>query len=201
MFGELIEDNEAFIFGFDNVIYPEKDYLLQVYYLFSEFIEYAAQVEAKQILAFMQVEFIQNGAQHMFQKTASQFNIPTKYLENFDKLHENARLPLKLLMYKQVLALMQEIVVGRKQMFVLMEGNALQQINKLKQVEWNGLEQYLKIYFVEESVGQTVESATLALIAQNKLSPDSTMLMGNDLTLKNRMANLGLKYYSVLKLL
>ena len=31
---------KAFVFELDNVIYPERDYLLQVYYLFSNFIEF-----------------------------------------------------------------------------------------------------------------------------------------------------------------
>ena len=31
---------KAFIFELDNVLYPEKDYLLQVYYLFASFLEY-----------------------------------------------------------------------------------------------------------------------------------------------------------------
>ncbi|RZL53490.1 MAG: haloacid dehalogenase, partial [Pedobacter sp.] len=38
---DYIKTKKAFIIGFDNVLYPEKDYLLQVYYLFSEFITYS----------------------------------------------------------------------------------------------------------------------------------------------------------------
>ena len=32
---------KAFVFELDNVLYPEKDYLLQVYYLFASFLEYS----------------------------------------------------------------------------------------------------------------------------------------------------------------
>lgn len=168
-FKKIIDPKKAFVFLFDNVIYPEKDYLLQVYYLFAEFMAYSEQKDSKAILAFMQEEFSINGKDDIFDKTKTQFGLADKYQENFERLHVTARLPLKLLLYKQVLAFLQELVVERKSIYLILEGNAEVQINKVKQLEWNGLEQYLKLYFTQEfahSVNKTLDF----VIEENKLN-------------------------------
>ena len=134
-FENLLTTKKAFVLGLDDVLYPEKDYLLQVYYLFSEFMAYSEQVDAKEILAFMKVAYEKEGAINLFDKTAEAFNLPEKYRTNFALLHQNARLPLKLLLYKQLLALLQEIVVERKTIFLLVDGDPAEQLNKIKQVE------------------------------------------------------------------
>jgi hypothetical protein len=102
-FEDLISGKKAFILGLDNVLYPEKDYLLQVYYLFSEFMAYSEQLDAEMVINFMRGEYFEDGSDELFEKTADQFHIPVKYHSNFLLLHQNARLPLKLLLYQQML--------------------------------------------------------------------------------------------------
>ncbi len=59
---KLIKANDAFIFEFDNVLYPEKDFLLQVYYLFGQFVEYSEQIDGKAIVNYMQQLYLERGA-------------------------------------------------------------------------------------------------------------------------------------------
>ncbi|WP_316827747.1 HAD family hydrolase [Pedobacter miscanthi] len=147
---QYVKDKQLIIFELDDVLFPEKDYLLQVYYLFAQFIEYTEQKNAQPIISFMQTEYEKAGSAELFEKTAKQFGIDEKYKHNFDLLHQNARLPLKLLLYKNMLDFMQELVVDRKLIVIVTAGNPEQQLNKIKQTEWNGLEQYLTVYFTEE---------------------------------------------------
>jgi FMN phosphatase YigB (HAD superfamily) len=196
-----IEKKKAFVFGLDNVIYPEKDYLLQVYYLFSEFIAYSEQIDATQIIAFMNAEYSANGVIQLFKKTANQFNIPEKYEENFLTLHHTARLPLKLLLYKDVLSFMQKIVAQEKQLFLLVDGNPLQQINKIKQMEWNGLGNYLKVYFTEEFQAKPSTEALDFLLNEHQLQKEDVLLIGNSLQDETWAKNIAVDYFSVTKLL
>jgi len=39
-YADIDKRKKAFIFELDNVIYPEKDYLYQVYYIFASLLEY-----------------------------------------------------------------------------------------------------------------------------------------------------------------
>lgn len=72
---QYVTDKQAVIFELDNVLFPEKDYLLQVYYLFAQFIEYTEQKNAQPIINFMQAEYENNGTDVLFEKTAKQFGI------------------------------------------------------------------------------------------------------------------------------
>ena len=46
-YSDLDKRKKAFIFELDNVLYPEKDYLYQVYYLFAALMEYTELLDAK----------------------------------------------------------------------------------------------------------------------------------------------------------
>lgn len=174
---KYVEDKQLVIFELDDVLFPEKDYLLQVYYLFAQFIEYSEQKGAGPIIEFMRAEYEKEGPEKLFEKTASQLGIDTKYQYNFDLLHQNARLPLKLLLYKNMLSFMQELVVDRKKICIVTAGNAEQQLNKIKQTEWNGLEQYLTVYFTEE-LGQSKAEIFQKILDSNNLSPNEALVVG-----------------------
>jgi FMN phosphatase YigB (HAD superfamily) len=174
---QYVKDKQIVIFELDDVLFPEKDYLLQVYYLFAQFIEYTEQKSAQPILEFMRASYESDGAEKLFEQTASQFAIDTKYKHNFDLLHQNARLPLKLLLYKNMLEFMQELVVDRKQIFIVTAGNPEQQLNKIKQTEWNGLEQYLTVYFAEE-LNLTKAEIFQNILSSNNLSPNQALVVG-----------------------
>lgn len=149
-FDLLLKEKEVFVIGLDDEIYPQKDYLLQVYYLFAQFMEYTLQMDANAVLTFMTSYYQENGVSGLFPATADAFSIPESYQENFINLHTNARLPLKLLLYKEILEEMQAIVTERKTLVLLVAGPPEMQLNKIKQIEWNGLETYIKVYFLEE---------------------------------------------------
>ncbi|WP_231460105.1 MULTISPECIES: HAD hydrolase-like protein [unclassified Pedobacter] len=174
---QIVKDKKLVIFELDDVLFPAKDYLLQVYYLFAQFIEYSEQKSAQNILDFMRKEYETAGAENIFQKTAIKFELAETYKHNFDLLHENARLPLKLLLYKNMLNFLQELVVDRKKIFIVTSGNPLQQLNKIKQTEWNGLEKYLTVYFAEE-LNQDKSEIFNNILTGNNLSPKDALVVG-----------------------
>ncbi|TCC91877.1 haloacid dehalogenase [Pedobacter frigiditerrae] len=200
-FEEYIKDKKAIVLGLDNVLYPEKDYLLQVYYLFSEFMAYSEQLDSSKIIEFMQAEFVANGSEGIFEKASSKFNIPDKYKANFSLLHQNARLPLKLLLFKQMLSFLQELVVERKTIFLLVDGDPKQQINKIKQTEWHGLEKYLKVYFTEEFEPKPSSKSINFILNENKVKIDELLMLGISDLDRDFASKIGMEFLSVAKLL
>lgn len=201
MFEQYISSKKAFIFELDNVLYPEKDYLLQVYYLFSEFLSYTEQLDASAILAFMQAEFVKDGSEDIFERTATKFQIPAKYKENFELLHQNARLPLKLLMYEQLLTFLQEIVVERKEVYLLIEGDPLQQINKIKQMEWHGLESYLITYFRAEFEPHSFDKALDFILDKHQLRANELLIIGAKKQDQVSAENYGIQYLNATEII
>jgi hypothetical protein len=195
-FDKYLTGKKALIITLDDALYPKKDYLLQVYYLFAEFMAYAEQIDSKLIVDFMSKEFAENGEENIFEKAAVKFDIPSKYERNFTLLHENARLPLKLLLFQRVLELLQEVVTDRKQLFLLADGNAAEAINKIKQIEWNGLQEYLKVYFAAEfnfSLQQTIAH----IMEEHAFEKQDVVIFMDDTQYRNEIAVSGINCFSV----
>lgn len=198
IFEKYLQDKQSFIFELDNVIYPEKDYLLQVYYLFAQFIEYSEQLNAADILKYMQDLYMQEGAAEVFPKTIAKFNIPGKYSVNFEMLLQSVRLPLKLLIYPEVLNFLQAIVLERKQLFLFVEGIPAMQLNKIKQTEWAGLEKYLTVFFTAEF--EPEQDSLKLVLEQQQLPKDKVLLIGNSTFAENIAADSTVDYLNVKEL-
>jgi len=200
-FEQYIKDRQAFIFEIDDVLYPQKDYLLQVYYLFAQFIEYAEQISAEEIIKSMQHTYTLTGSEDIFEKTAEQFNIPSKYKVNFDLLFLSARLPLKLLMFNEMLNFLQEITVERKQIFIFTNGDPMMQLNKIKQLEWHGLESCLTVYFAAETALKPAVDGIQLILDTHGLKREDVLLVGKLKLDEACAANAGIEYLNVDKLL
>jgi len=168
----------AFIFELDNVLYPEKDYLYQVYYLFAGFLEYTELLDEQVLIKLMVQTHEEQGAGAVFDVLQQRFKLDEKYRFNFEHLHINAQVPLKLLLYPEMLTLLQDIVVDRKQIFIVTNGSPKQQLNKIKHTDWQGLEQYLTCYFAEEIVAKPEPDMVNLLIQKHQLQRRETVMIG-----------------------
>ncbi|MGZ3754812.1 MAG: HAD family hydrolase [Mucilaginibacter sp.] len=191
----------AFIFELDNVIYPEKDFLYQVYYLFASVLEYVELINAKDVTDLMVNTYIASGNNAVFEAVKHKFGIDEKYRENLQHLFNTAKLPLKLLVYKNILDLMQQIIVDRKQLFIVTNGNPVQQLNKIKQTEWHGLEPYLTCYFAEEIKAKPEPDTIDFLIKEHKLHRKSVLMIGNSETDNYCAEACGIDYLNINEIL
>ena len=195
-----IKSYGSFVFDLDDVLYPERDYLLQVYYLFANFMEYTEQLNAQGIIDFMKTAYEQAGPAGIFEKAAARFGIPEQYKQNFSLLHRTAKLPLKLLVFDPVMKFMQDLVVDRKQLFLLISGDPEQQLNKIKQVEWMGLQQYLRVYFCAEFAPKPNPESLSYLIETHELKPEEVLVIGKRDPDEEMAGLLGVKFLEVDKL-
>jgi FMN phosphatase YigB (HAD superfamily) len=177
---DLDHRKKAFVFELDNVLYPEKDYLLQVYYLFSNFIEFTeGHPPSADLTAFFKTAYTHHGDEGIFDRAKEAFGIDEKYRVNFERLYYTARLPLKLLLYQEVLNLLQEIVVDRKQIFLITNGRPEIQLNKIRQTEWNGLERYLKVYYAAELKLKPEPDVLTYILNEHDLRRDDVLIFGS----------------------
>lgn len=181
-YSDIDKRKTAFIFELDNVLYPEKDYLYQVYYLFANMIEYTELWDARAMVAAMTDAYQQKGHDGVFDALKDKFNIDEKYRANFDDMTVTAKVPLKLLLFKNMLEMLQEIVVDRKRIFIVTNGSPQQQLNKIKHIEWNGLEPYLTCYFADEIMAKPEPDTINQLIRDNNLRRNELVMIGDSET-------------------
>lgn len=169
----------AFIFELDNVLYPEKDYLFQVYYLFAGYLEYLDLIDAKEATDLMVDTFNNQGKEAVFAAVKEKYCLKDNYQLHFNFLMDTANVPLKLLLYQNMLALMQDIVVDRKKLFIVTNGNPAQQLNKIKHTEWHGLEKFLVCYFADEVLPKPEPDIINQMLAEHNLQRRDIVMIGN----------------------
>jgi FMN phosphatase YigB (HAD superfamily) len=114
-----------------------------------------------------------------FDRLKEKLNIDEKHRQNLNNLLVTAKLPLKLLLYNNMLTLLQDIIVDRKKIFIVTNGNPAQQLNKIKQTEWHGLENYLVAYFAEETMAKPEPDVIDKLIQEHNLQRRELLMIGN----------------------
>ena len=76
---------------------------------------------------------------------------------------------------------MQDVVTDRKKLFIVTNGNPQQQLNKLRQIEWHGLEPYLTCYFADESLPKPEPDVLHLLMKEHNLERrDLLMIAGSE---------------------
>lgn len=159
--GEIALDKEVYAFELDDVLFPKQDYLLQVYYLFGSFYEFTeGTVKANDLANFMKKVYLYHGEEKVFDATKEVFGIDEKYGENLERLKANAQLPLRLELFTNVKAELKKLFDANKQVAILTKGNPVEQLNKLKFIDWDILTPYkeqIKIYFVDELLHQKID--------------------------------------------
>lgn len=179
LFDQLIKDKKAFVFDLDNTLYPEKDYLYQVYYMIGQFIEYQETYSHEIITKYLIDEFEKNGRQHIFDKLIQQFNLKEEYVENCIRLLRTGRLPLKLLLFKEAEWMLNELVDQQKQLFILTNGTPEQQYNKITQIEWNGLQKHLRCYFANETQPKPAPDGLWKIMEEHQLKAEELVFIGD----------------------
>jgi phosphoglycolate phosphatase-like HAD superfamily hydrolase len=175
-YADLNPDKKAVIFELDGVLYPERDFYLQIYYLFAHFVEYMETVPpADDLLQFLQTAYAHHGHEGIFERAVDAFGLHNKYRENLERLELTAQLPLKLELPEAMRVLLQDIVAGGKQLFIWTKGDAEGQLNKIRQTDWQGLAQHLRVYFDAEYPDG---DALAVLLKENGLGAASVVMVG-----------------------
>ncbi len=173
-----MKEKKAWISGYDDVLYPEKDYLLQVYYLFAQFLEYtAAFPPAADLTDFLKKAYTHHGTEGLFDRAAELFGIDPVYRENFDRLHRSAQLPLKLLLFQEALTVLQQAAFGGKQLILLVHGDPAEKLNRIRQTEWHGLDKQIKVYFSQELLVAGYHEPLLFILQDNRLLPEEALFI------------------------
>lgn len=162
-------DKVVYCFELDDVLYPKKDYLLQVYYLFANFVAFTEGIPlAEEMTEFMKNTYTHQGEEQVFPLTKETFGLKDSHAESFQRLQANAQLPLKLLLFAEVERLLLSLYQNGKKITILTKGNPVEQLNKLKHMDWGAFEGYknlLKVYFIDELQFRNIDP--IAYIAQD----------------------------------
>ncbi|RFZ94158.1 haloacid dehalogenase [Mucilaginibacter conchicola] len=180
-YNDIDSRKKAFVFELDDVLFPGKDYYYQIYYLFANLLEYTELNSASKTTDLMIDTYNKSGEGAVYDALVNQLSVDEKYRSKLELMLLTARLPLKLLLYQNMLSFMQEVVTDRKKLFIVTNGAPQMQLNKIRQVEWHGLEPYLTCYFTQETMPKPETDAIDLLLKEHNLERrDLLMITGTE---------------------
>ncbi|MCT1531146.1 HAD hydrolase-like protein [Sphingobacterium daejeonense] len=151
-------DKKLYLFEVDDVLIPKKDYLLQIYYLFAQFVEFTeGKSMATDMVSFMKDVYLEKGEDAVYEMTSERFGFSNDYKENFERLMVNGHLPLKLYLFNEIKLLFASILERGSSIAILTKGNPALQLNKVKHIDWQGFDKNVKIYFIDELSFRNIE--------------------------------------------
>lgn len=158
---KLPEDKQVYLFEVDDILYQKRDFLLQIYYLFGQFVEYTeGRAISTDLVQFMKEIYERDGEKDLLPKTKAKFGLAEDYTDNFERLQANGHLPLKLILFEEIKMVFKTLKEDNKNIAILTKGNPVLQLNKLKHIDWAGWDKYLKIYFTDELAFRNIEPFT-----------------------------------------
>ncbi|MBD1433877.1 HAD family hydrolase [Sphingobacterium sp. DN00404] len=176
-------NKSVYVFEIDDVLYPKPEYLLQVYYLFSNFAEYTEGLPiAKDMVGFMKETLETIGEDEVLPKTIAYFGLHEGYRENFERLKANAHLPLKLILKEDIKRLLLSLFEKEKHVGILTDGNPIEQLNKLKHIDWQDLSRFLpslKVFFIRELMFRNINPIDF-LKEEYQVSADEISIVTGD---------------------
>lgn len=188
---------QAIIFDLDNTLYPEKDYLYQTYYLIGHLLEYQEQISAGAVVEFLISTFEKEGRVGLFDKLMSRYNLNENYKLKLLAVLRNSKLPLRLIMYDYMQDLIEKLITAEVQLFILTNGNPLQQLNKLKHLDLNGHSDKLICYFADEIAPKPSPDSVWHILKKHQLEADQIVFIGDSIVDEQCANNAGISFLNV----
>ncbi len=187
-----------FIFDLDNTIYNEEDYLFQAYKEIADrFAGLYPSPDSKKLFLKMKEIYDKQGREKLFDKFLLKFKIDDRHLhECLNILRSfNPAKPLEMNPYsKQILKELQE---RGKKIFVLTNGNAEQQKNKIRHISWDGLDKKISFVFAAEFEPKPSPAGVLYILKSAGTEKGRTIFVGDSDTDKNCAINSGVIYLDI----
>lgn len=184
------------LFDLDNTIYDESDYLYPAYKEIAIDSEVRFGIDQTTMYNFLKSNFETSGRVNLFSKMIVTFSLPEYYLENCLFILRNIKLQKPLEIFPHVHQLLVDSIQCSKTICVITNGNPQQQKNKIKQINWQGLDSKIRFILANEFIPKpNPGSFKETNIKQTELS--QTVYIGDSNTDEEFAANIGIAFIHI----
>jgi len=140
-----------YIFDLDNTIYKEEDYLFQGYQAIARHLaQSSGTLSPEEIFEKLLDLYKINGRKKIFNLLISDIGFDQKCVRSCVDILHSFEVKEQLEIYSPVRTLLLELIELNKDIFVLTNGNIIQQRNKINSVKWGTLRGYIKFILADE---------------------------------------------------
>ncbi|MCA0931069.1 HAD family hydrolase [Lutimonas saemankumensis] len=169
---------DCYIFDLDNTLYDENVYLFSVYREISEFISSRYEFESEVVENYLINEFNERGRHKLLSKMITHFEINDALLSNLLLIMRTHVMSAPMLLFPKMRSFLLQLITCKKKTFVLTNGNVQQQKNKIKQIDWTGLNN-IHFVFANEIEPKPSPKAIATIFSNHQLHGSNAILIGD----------------------
>ncbi len=156
------QNYDTIIFDLDDTLYLEIDYFKEAFQAISTHFEENSSVNAIEIAHFLTTTFIENGRQNLFNQCFNRYfshenaqNTEGVVSEDFFvntclTILRTVKIKDKIALFPYVYTVLPQLLLEKKQIFVVTNGNVQQQKNKIQYLDWQNLDTQITFVFANE---------------------------------------------------
>ncbi len=169
-----------FIIDLDNTIYKEEDYLFQAYKAIAEkFALKDSSLNTTDLFLILKNIYREEGREKLFNKFLKTINIDDSHIPICLKILRTFNPANKLLINSIVKTFISNLITRGKIIFVLTNGNTLQQKNKIKNIKWGGLDKSIQFVLADELKPKPSPAGVEYILNISGVKNDKTLLIGD----------------------
>lgn len=179
------------IFDLDDTIYQETDYLFEC------FRKIELETHILGISEYLQFTFLREGRFNLFDKCILQFALDENLKNRFLSILRTHTFENKINTFKYFIPLMQELIVLKKKVFVVTNGNITQQNNKIDNIEWHGVNKYIEFLLSNNFKPKPNPESFSFIKIKHRLKLSDTVFIGDSEVDFQYAKNVGIKFCNI----
>ncbi len=196
-FSKWFGNKDAVIFDLDGTIYREWDYLSQAYREIGRDIEIKFGISHLLIYPFLENEFLAGNRHGLFNKLIDKFRLPSSYMPEALYILRNIKMTEKLACYREITECLEWLVSRDKQIFIVTNGNTIQQKNKIGNIEFGSLLKHINVIYADEIKPKPDPEAFFYMQKKIRGGPKEIVMIGDSPTDESFAAAAGIDFIHV----
>ena len=195
----LTKEFDYFLFDLDDTLYPEFEYLDEAYLNISKFLETKTHIKSNKIYDFLIFTFKDTGRELLFDKMFSHFKIDPNFINDVLTILRTFKPKKKIALYSNIYKKLADIINNSKQVFVVTNGNVIQQKNKVNNIDWNLLDKRMTFIYADEYRKKPSNLSFKYIKNEYLIKNESSIMIGDSITDKEYAINSAIDFMFVNK--
>ena len=172
---------KVYLFDLDNTLYDENRYLFESYKLVAKNISDITKIAYEEVFTNIINIFIRDGRSKLFDRLIECYALQGNSLNEFLEILRTITLEEKLVLFHKVKFVLKQLLEANKKIIIVTNGNPIQQQNKIRQIEWEGINNKIVFVYANEIVKKPSLKLFMFLKSKYNLIEGQTIMIGDSI--------------------
>lgn len=186
-----------FIFDLDNTLYNEEDYLFQAYGAIAEKFTVILPIYSRdELFTIIMDIYREQGWDKLFDKFLEVIGLDKNYIQDCLKILRTFNPEKPLIIYDKARQVLGELKKRNEKVFILTNGNADQQKNKILHIRWEGLDENIGFVCANDFEPKPSPAGVNYILEKTGIKKDKTIFIGDSETDRLCAQNSGVTFFN-----